>query len=783
MKLCAKWAKDWLGFGLGTLLTVTIVACPSVSTAQGQLETPQPGSFQSGISLVRGWVCEATRVDIEVPGRGALPAVYGEPRSDTQAVCGDANNGFSLQINWNDLGEGTHTVRALVDGVELGRVQIIVATLGEPYLKGAQGDFVIESFPQSGKQTRLRWEESRQLFVLANNTLASAGGSSPRTDAKLEDPRPGTFQSGIGLIRGWICTAGRVDIEIDGRSSLPAVYGEPRGDTQTVCGDSNNGFSLLVNWNDLSDGTHTVRARADGVELGSATFSVATLGLGSFPRGLSGDFVLNNFPQPSLQTEVRWQESQQNFVITGARFPGQDSVLCTTRSGEASDGSGGKATINWTNPCLLSGNTLLVRVQVPNSAIVADENDNRESQAASAGTFSVCAANLRIEQGLSSVGPADIRLVDIFGNEICRHVPQGVTLEAVLQVNSQSHLNFNNPFLVFYHGSPAVAFPADLPEGKPALTVSVPDLIFDAATTSTPQEKSFTITNTGGGTLQGGMVLMASDTNGHEFSLTSAVTIHVGAGQSQTVTLRFSPVSTDLVTGSLRITTNGGARSVVLRGQGQSGQARLTVSPTTLEFGNVDVPGTVDRTFSITNSGAGILTGHVDIRLGSFFSVTSGETFSLGTNQSQTITVRFAPKANGPYIQDATVISNGGSVVVKLYGTGIAPIMSIATPDTLSPTGLPFLDFGNHCGNKTKSFSISNVGGGTLIGTVTTESPFHVTKGASFSLTSFKKQTVSVKLKWNPKNYEMANGIVHIESNAGTRSIMMLGTCWKIKFN
>ena len=49
---------------------------PALSAAQGLLETPQPGSFQSGIGLIRGWVCSANRVDIEVVGRGTLQAVY-----------------------------------------------------------------------------------------------------------------------------------------------------------------------------------------------------------------------------------------------------------------------------------------------------------------------------------------------------------------------------------------------------------------------------------------------------------------------------------------------------------------------------------------------------------------------------------------------------------------------------------------------------------------------------------------------------------------------------------
>jgi lysyl endopeptidase len=132
--------------------------------------------------------------------------------------------------------------------------------------------------------------------------------------AVLEDPQQGSFQSGIGLIRGWVCNASRVDIQIDGTITVQAAYGTNRGDTVSVCGDGNNGFGLLINWNLLGDGTHTVLALADGVQFGSATFSVATLGV-EFLRGASGSFTLLDFPQPGFNVTVRWEESLQNFVI------------------------------------------------------------------------------------------------------------------------------------------------------------------------------------------------------------------------------------------------------------------------------------------------------------------------------------------------------------------------------------------------------------------------------------------------------------------------------------
>ena len=301
-------------------LLLCIVPVALWAAPQGVLETPAPGSAQSGIGLIRGWVCSASRVDIEVVGRGSLTAVYGEAREDTRATCGDSNNGFSLQFNWSDLGEGVHTVRAVADGEEFGRAAVSVGTLGRPFFQGApQSDFPITNFPANGQTTLVRWLESRQQFVLSNGGTPPTEGSSPRADAQLEDPRPGSFQSGIGLIRGWVCAASRVEVEVIGRGTIAAVYGQPRGDTRAACGDDDNGFSFQINWNDLGDGDYTVRALADGVEFGRATFTVVTLGLGSFPTGLTGEFVLADFPQSDRRTTVEWQESQQNFVVTGCQ--------------------------------------------------------------------------------------------------------------------------------------------------------------------------------------------------------------------------------------------------------------------------------------------------------------------------------------------------------------------------------------------------------------------------------------------------------------------------------
>ena len=261
-------------------------------------------------------------------GTTRLQAAYGTIRSDTTGICGDDNNGFALLFNWNLLGDGTHTVRALADGVEFGRARFTVTTLGTEFLTGASGAYTLGDFPHANQNVRIDWQQASQNFVItesrhpalssvvspANATLTQAATGGPR--GTLENPSPSSFQSGIGLFSGWVCDAQKVEIEINARLTLKAGYGTIRSDTAGVCGDTNNGFGLLFNWNLLGDGTHTVRALADGREFGRARFTVTTLGT-EFLTGVSGTYRLPNFPEQGMDVIVEWQQASQNFVITG----------------------------------------------------------------------------------------------------------------------------------------------------------------------------------------------------------------------------------------------------------------------------------------------------------------------------------------------------------------------------------------------------------------------------------------------------------------------------------
>lgn len=324
---------------------LVLVPLPRVLAANrgAHLESPSEGSIESGIGLIRGWACDAATVEVEIDGGKRWPTASGTRRGDTAAVCGDTDNGFGLTFNWNLFGGGLYRLRASADGTPFDDVIFRVAALGTGFLRDAPArDYELPDFPQPGTRATVRWSEAHQNFVIVGartprgtsyctgSPPASAVHPAAAMAGQLESPSPGSCESGIGLIRGWVCDATTVEVQIDGGERRLTGYGTPRGDTLEVCGDTNNGFGDTFNWNALGDGPHTLRAFADGVEFANVIFSVTTLGE-DFLRGAPGCpgrdpwfHRLPDFPVAGTTVNVCWSEAHQNFVIAGTDIAGLD---------------------------------------------------------------------------------------------------------------------------------------------------------------------------------------------------------------------------------------------------------------------------------------------------------------------------------------------------------------------------------------------------------------------------------------------------------------------------
>lgn len=237
--------------------------------ALGNLENPQPGASVSGISVVSGWHCHAGRIELEFDGTGLTQAAYGTGREDTLGVCGKTNTGFALLINWATLGAGSHTVRALADGVEFARAAFQVASLGAEFLVDKSATTTISDFPEIGKSVVLAWQQSAQSFVVQQILPAAPGLAGTWLGANIEarsncsqvqnNGNRGTYgQYGIGL------GAGAISISFQGVTGLQCTYSgthvqngpKQQASGTYVCTDGKRGSwqseNILVTANEMS---------------------------------------------------------------------------------------------------------------------------------------------------------------------------------------------------------------------------------------------------------------------------------------------------------------------------------------------------------------------------------------------------------------------------------------------------------------------------------------------------------------------------------------------------
>lgn len=214
----------------------------------------------------------------------------------------------------------------------------------------------------------------------------------------LENPQPDSIESGIGVISGWHCTSKSIEIRIDGMSIGPAGAGTSRGDTQSVCGRSDTGFSLLYNFALLGGGTHRVDAYANGVLFASANFVVGSLG-SEFLTGLSQPLSVVDFPSRGRTTQLRWVQSKQNFVIEGnatsASVPLAGRYVLTQASFVHANGT----VVSTSAPGTTATGTLEIR---------ADGTANRSFRVASGSTVIESSGTARItDHGHYLTAPSD----------------------------------------------------------------------------------------------------------------------------------------------------------------------------------------------------------------------------------------------------------------------------------------------------------------------------------------------------------------------------------------
>lgn len=132
----------------------------------------------------------------------------------------------------------------------------------------------------------------------------------------LGTPVDGTTVSGVGVISGYHCSSKNLEVFIDGVSAGKAGAGTRLLGTQEVCGRTDTGYSILYNFNNLSNGLHVVHVTADGVQLDSHVVTTYQSGGQPWLAGASRRVTVPNFPTTGVTATLDWVQSYQNFLIS-----------------------------------------------------------------------------------------------------------------------------------------------------------------------------------------------------------------------------------------------------------------------------------------------------------------------------------------------------------------------------------------------------------------------------------------------------------------------------------
>ena len=271
-------------------------------------------------------------------------------------------------------------------------------------------------------------------------------------------------------------------------------------------------------------------------------------------------------------------------------------------------------------------------------------------------------------------------------------------------------------------------------EANPVCSIAPSTIAFGSVVVNATLDRQVTVTNAGGGTLTGALTESCTG-----FQIVGSSTYSLGPGQSKTLAVRFWPPEERAY--ACTLSTSPAGCLVVCTGTGVAAPNPCTISPASLDFGQVTVGQSQDRSFTLTNQGSTTMAGSISESCPEF-SIVGSASYSLGAGESATFTIRFSPAQAGP--QNCTVQTGvPGCPTVPCMGTGITS--NPACQVSVGGFSFPQVAVGDRAD---ATFEITNVGTSNLIGTVTEGCPdYSIPGSASYNLAPGQSQTFIVRFE------------------------------------
>jgi PKD repeat protein len=277
-----------------------------------------------------------------------------------------------------------------------------------------------------------------------------------------------------------------------------------------------------------------------------------------------------------------------------------------------------------------------------------------------------------------------------------------------------------------------------------SLLINPASLSFGTVAVGFTSNLNFSVINTGDATLSG------TASSAAPFSVTSGAIYNVAGGQTQAVTVTFTPSSEVAFTGSVFFASNGGDSTNTVDGTG----AILPVA----SFIGTPLTGAVSLVVTFTDSSSGTITNRFwnfgDGNTSNTLSTTVAHTYNAAGTNTVSLTI-FGPvgtnfQARSNYIVVQTLPQLSVTPASRNYGS-----LTIGLTNSLA-------------------FSVINTGQAPLSGTATSDAPFSVTGGASYNVAGGQTQTVTVAFA--PTSAVASSGSVFFASDGGDSTNAVTGT-------
>ncbi|MGD0304910.1 MAG: choice-of-anchor D domain-containing protein [Candidatus Acidiferrales bacterium] len=239
----------------------------------------------------------------------------------------------------------------------------------------------------------------------------------------------------------------------------------------------------------------------------------------------------------------------------------------------------------------------------------------------------------------------------------------------------------------------------------------------------------------------------------------------VAAGQSASVTATFKPTSTSTESGALTVTASGSSSPLTADWTGSGNASALTITPSSVSFGNVTVGSDATQTIKLANSGSATITISSLGVSGSGMSASGLTTpYTLGAGKSATFTAQFKPTSaasnSGAITIDSNAASNSASI--PLSGKGVTSNVALS-PNTTS------LSFGSVKSGSaaTQAVTITSTGNANAnISSVSVSGTGFSLSGSGSAETLTPNQSAQFTVNFDPKSSGNATGTLSITSNA-----------------